>query len=135
VAAYLNPLAFCAAGSTLSAAQGGGTCPSIASATGNPAQSLDGDLQRDGLTGPGFKDVNMSLFRDFGIYGRVKLQIRAEAMNVFNLVNLGLPGSALNGATFGKITGGPSTSTAPTSLTTPPGFQPRVLQFGARITF
>jgi len=132
---YLNPLAFCAAGSTLTAAQGGGTCPSIATATGNQAQSLDGNTQRDGFTGPGFKDVNASIFRDFGIYGRVKLQMRAEATNVFNLVNLGLPGTAMNGTTYNKITGGPSTSTAPTSLTTPPGFQPRVLQFGARILF
>jgi len=80
------------------------------------------------LTGPGYKNVNASLFRDFGIYGRVKLQMRAEADNVFNFVNLGNPGSlVLSAATFNQITSGPSGTNGT------PGM--RVMQFGARILF
>jgi len=124
VAGYLNKNAFCVAGATLTAAQGGGTCPSY----GPGPFSLDGNMQRDSLTGPGYKNVNASLFRDFGIYGRVKLQMRAEADNVFNFVNLGNPGSlVLSAATFNQITSGPSGTNGT------PGM--RVMQFGARILF
>jgi len=121
VGGFLNPLAFCAASAA--------GCPNLSQTTGNAAQSLDGTTQRDGFTGPGFKDINMSLFRDFGIYGRVKLQVRAEAINAFNFVDLGNPSAALNSATFGKITGGPSGSTLA------PEFGPRIMQFGARLLF
>lgn len=48
--------------------------------------------------------MDASIFRDFGIHGRVKFQFCGEATNVFNFVNLSAPSSALNSTTFGIIT-------------------------------
>ncbi|HUG52377.1 MAG TPA: hypothetical protein VMR21_02195, partial [Vicinamibacteria bacterium] len=44
------------------------------------------------------------LFRDIRLAGRAMLQLRAEATNVFNIVNLNNPGTNFNAAaTFGTI--------------------------------
>ena len=68
----------------------------------------DGTFERNGLYGPGFRDVDASLFRDFGLTERFKLQARAEASNVFNLVSLTGPNATLSSATAGTITGASS---------------------------
>ncbi|MGA7158905.1 MAG: TonB-dependent receptor [Acidobacteriaceae bacterium] len=71
---------------------------------GGPA-GVDGLVRVNSLSSPGYRDVDASLFRDFGIYGRVKFQFRGEATNVFNLVSLGAPGGTFNASSFGTITG------------------------------
>jgi hypothetical protein len=69
-----------------------------------PAIGQDGTAGRSIVNGPGYRNVDLGLFRDFGLPGRLLLQIRAEATNVFNFVNLLNPGTGLNApATFGKI--------------------------------
>jgi hypothetical protein len=86
-----------------------------------PATGTDGNSQRNLVDGPGFKSVDMGLFRDFPIVGRSVLQFRLEATNAFNMVNLSNPGASLNApATFGKI------RTANTM---------RQIQVGARLSF
>ena len=89
----------------------------------------DGNAPRDYLRGPGYRDVDMGLFRDFQFGDRIMFQLRGEATNVFNLVSLNNPGSsgvqsvagkADWSASLGKITGAAS---------------PRVMQVGARLTF
>ena len=56
------------------------------------------------MVGPGYRNIDMGLFRDVPLGGDMMLQLRAEATNVFNIVNLNNPGVALNApATFGKI--------------------------------
>ena len=80
----------------------------------------DGALRRFNYYGPGYRDVDMSLFRDFSIYDNMKLQARAEASNAFNLVSLGNPNATLSSATAGTIT-----STSPM----------RQIQLGLRLTF
>src|SRR6185436_16246008 len=53
---------------------------------------------------PGYRNVDLGLFRDIGLGNRFLLQLRAEATNAFNIVNLSNPGTGLNApATFGKI--------------------------------
>jgi hypothetical protein len=48
--------------------------------------------------------VDLGVFRDIGLPGRAVLQLRAEATNAFNFVNLTNPGTSLNApATFAKI--------------------------------
>ncbi|HEY1463748.1 MAG TPA: carboxypeptidase regulatory-like domain-containing protein [Terriglobales bacterium] len=89
--------------------------------TGGGSSSLDGLVRANSLDGPGFKDVDASLFRDFAINERFKFQFRGEATNVFNFVNLNNPGGTLSStSSFGVITGA-----------TPM----RVLQIGARLLF
>jgi hypothetical protein len=70
----------------------------------NPALGTDGSAGRSILEGPGYRNVDLGLFRDFRFPRGTTLQLRAEATNVFNIVNLQNPGTSLNApATFAKI--------------------------------
>jgi hypothetical protein len=69
-----------------------------------PAIGNDGTASRSIVVGPGYRNVDLGVFRDIGLPGRTVLQIRVEATNVLNIVNLQNPGLGLNApATFGKI--------------------------------
>jgi hypothetical protein len=97
-------------------------CP----AGGGPS-GLDGLVRVNSLDGPGYKDVDASVFRDFNIYERVKFQFRGEATNVFNFVNLGNPGGTLSStSSFGVISSAANTSAFGSM---------RVLQVGGRLLF
>lgn len=50
-----------------------------------------GNLRRNSLRGPAFKEFNFSVFKDTPITERVNLQIRAEFFNVFNHPNFSSP--------------------------------------------
>ena len=64
----------------------------------------DGNSDRNLVEGPGLKNVDIGLFRDIKLRGRAALQLRFEATNALNLVNLNNPGTAFNApTTFGKI--------------------------------
>ena len=63
----------------------------------------DGTFGRDVLSGPGTKNVDMGLFRNFRIRERVGLQARGEFTNAFNMVNLGNPTGTLSSSLFGQI--------------------------------
>ncbi|HZP03980.1 MAG TPA: carboxypeptidase regulatory-like domain-containing protein [Terracidiphilus sp.] len=43
-----------------------------------------GNIERNSLFGPGFQFENASLFKDFPIGERMKIQFRSEAFNIFN---------------------------------------------------
>jgi hypothetical protein len=80
-----------------------------------------GDTSRNFLRGPGYTDVDASLFKDVFTGHRVQGQFRAEAFNLFNHTNLNNPGATVSSTgTFGHITGANS---------------PRVFQFGAKVLF
>jgi hypothetical protein len=69
-----------------------------------PALGADGTAGRSIVVGPGYKNVDLGIYRDIGLAGRSVLQLRMEATNVLNFVNLNNPGTGLNApATFGKI--------------------------------
>ncbi|MBO0860695.1 MAG: TonB-dependent receptor [Chloracidobacterium sp.] len=72
------------------------------------------------LRGPGYFTTNMSLQRDFKLTENARLQIRAEAFNVFNRTNFQIPGTAFGAAGFGVITNTED---------------PRQIQIAARIYF
>lgn len=63
-----------------------------------------GNFGRDVLVGPGFKNIDLSLFRDFKIRERMTLQFRAEMTNALNLVSLSNPNATLNSPAKGTIT-------------------------------
>jgi len=50
-----------------------------------------GDLPRNSLIGPSFKEFNFSLFKNTAISERVTLQLRAEFFNLFNHPNFSNP--------------------------------------------
>src|SRR5262245_45357530 len=98
------------------------------SAFGRPAKGTFGNLPRNELRGPGWWNVDASLFKRFTFGGAKALELRVEAQNVFNHINddnpnatIGVPGN--NNTSAGFITG-----MAPNAL-------PRNLQFAVRFQF
>jgi hypothetical protein len=81
-----------------------------------------GTLRRFLYRGPGFAQVDLGFVKNSAFLPRSRsnLQLRIDAFNVFNRVNLDNVEGDLNSATFGR-----STRT----------FQPRVLQFGIRVSY
>jgi hypothetical protein len=64
----------------------------------NPAAFVDapagtyGNTPRNAFAGPGFADVDLSVFKNTHITERVNAQFRVEMFNVFNHLNLAAPG-------------------------------------------
>ena len=58
----------------------------------DPAPGNFGTSRRNGYYGPGYSDVDFSVFKDTKIFERVTLQLRAEMFNLFNRVNYAPPG-------------------------------------------
>ncbi|HKP11716.1 MAG TPA: hypothetical protein VJZ91_06380, partial [Blastocatellia bacterium] len=64
-----------------------------------------GNVGRNTLRGPGFVNLDLSLFRSFSVTERVRLQFRGEFLNALNHPNFSNPGSNISDAgTFGFIT-------------------------------
>jgi hypothetical protein len=80
-----------------------------------------GDIGRNTLRGPGYFDVDASIFKNFALAERFRLQFRAEAFNIENRANFNNPNSTVSsGVTFGRITAADD---------------PRVLQFALKLFF
>ena len=71
-----------------------------------PAPFTFGDAPRtlSNVRGPGTHDVDLSLFKNFLITDRLKLEFRAEAFNLLNQVVFGLPNTTFSSGQFGVIT-------------------------------
>jgi len=97
-----------------------------------PAPGTFGNLARDALYGPGFKSVDVSLFKTTKLNGGTSLQLRLEVFNLFNTINWANPGSTLSSSTsFGIITNTRNANNAP-------GIgagEPRNVQLAAKILF
>jgi len=96
-----------------------------------PATGTYGNVGVGTLVGPGYFGINLGLFRDFPIRERQKIEIRAEAFNLENRINLGAPVATLSSSTFGQITAAP----AGNGSVAAPGYGPRVMQFAIKYTF
>jgi hypothetical protein len=81
----------------------------------------DGNSGRDNLYGPGYKDIDLGLFKTITFERGIAFQIRAEATNVFNMVSLQNPTSSLSSGNDGKITAQEGTA--------------RIIQVGGKLTF
>jgi hypothetical protein len=81
----------------------------------------DGLARRNLLTGPGFRDIDAGIVRDFKLFEPTVLEFRAEFTNIFNMVSLGAPTAVLTSPIVGQIRSSASTS--------------RRLQLGLRLTF
>ena len=79
---YLNPAAFSQA---------------PAFTFGNVSRSID-------TRGPGMKNWDASLFKNFKIYEKFTGQFRAEALNLFNSPLFANPNTQFGSASFGKVT-------------------------------
>jgi hypothetical protein len=67
----------------------------------NPANGSFGTIGRNALRGPGYGDVDLSIFKNIPIKERLHAQFRVEMFNVFNRVNLAPPSGYIGGG-FGQ---------------------------------
>ena len=79
-----------------------------------------GDLSRNTLRGPGLVRFDLSGSKTFELPGNFNLQFTAQAFNIFNHTNCGLPNGQLGNAAIGTIT---------TALA------PRQMQFALKLSF
>jgi hypothetical protein len=86
-----------------------------------PAQYTFGDSGRNILNGPGFHNIDFGLSREINLLEHSSLEIRAEAFNLFNTPQFGLPNATL----------GQSTTAVISSVTNPQ----RQIQLAARVHF
>lgn len=80
-----------------------------------------GNAAKNILRAPGFWNVDLGLQRNVGIGSGRNLELRVEAFNVFNHINLGNPNVAIDNPSAGRIT----------SMSG----RPRQIQFGLRLTY
>ncbi len=100
------------------------------SAFTNPAPGSFGTSRRYSLYGPGYSDVDLSVFKNTHIAERVTVQLRAEMFNVFNRINYAPPSATAGGNptlydTIGDYNGAPGIGAG----------EPFNTQFGAKIIF
>jgi hypothetical protein len=77
----------------------------------------------DGLVGPGFKNLDLSLAKRFALTERLKLQIRLDSFNTLNGMNWATPQLTVTASDFGRTN---------TQLT---GYYGRQVQYVARLEF
>jgi hypothetical protein len=82
----------------------------------------DGNTPRDYLRAPGYRDIDLGIFRTILLKENLRLQVRGEASNVFNMVDLAAPTASLASSIDGAITAAVANSN-------------RQLQLGMRFTF
>jgi hypothetical protein len=92
-----------------------------------PIAGTYGNLGRNTLIGPGIASVNLALEKSFPLNERVSATFRAEAFNITNHTNLGLPNMAPLTAS-----GAPNPAAGSIIYTTTSS---RQLQFALRINF
>ncbi|MGH9314475.1 MAG: TonB-dependent receptor domain-containing protein [Vicinamibacterales bacterium] len=66
---------------------------SSGSAFERPARGTFGNMERNSLRGPGYWRTDASLFKHFDLGAARRVELRIEAVNLFNTVNLGNPDS------------------------------------------
>jgi hypothetical protein len=69
-----------------------------------PAAFTFGTAPRNVLRGPGFTNVDFSIFKNIPVGERVRFQIRGEAFNLFNTPAFGNPNAVLTTPAFGTVT-------------------------------
>jgi carboxypeptidase family protein len=100
------------------------------SAFSRPAAGTFGDLPRNALRGPGYWRTDASLFKNFPLPGDRRFEVRIEAVNIFNHVNLGFPDSEVG------VPGTPNPNAGRISETAFGNNDPqRNFQFGLRVVF
>jgi len=102
-----------------SGSDGGSLMQSLAGDFPAP-EGTSGTLGRNTFRGPGIATVDFSLFKKIPVSDRVGVQFRAEFFNLFNRVNLYQPTANLASRNFGLSR---------------QAFDPRVIQFGLRLSF
>ena len=86
-----------------------------------PGAGTFGDSGRNSIEGPGFWTVDMALSRLISVAATHRLELRLEAFNLANHMNLGVPTANYDSRNFGRITAIAGA--------------PRIIQFGVKYGF
>jgi len=86
-----------------------------------------GDMRRNTVIGPGLADLDIALEKDFRMTERISTTFRAEAFNIINHTNYGLPNT-----TALTASGAPNAAAGNITLTSTSS---RQLQFALRVNF
>jgi len=114
-AEWFNPAAF--------------ACPLVTDPTnGRSYCSGYGTSGYDLLRGPAYQDWDMSLQKNTRWLEHYNVQLRADAFNVFNHANFGIPNSDITASGAGAVTSTPGQYN-------PPAYEPRTIEFGAKFSF
>jgi hypothetical protein len=112
-----------------------------------PAARGPGTLGRNTFTGPGFWNIDLSLAKSFSLGESPRLQFRADAFNLFNHANLGMPdtiagfpdpsapGRYFRNGDFGRALYGPQSNAAAFPALTPLYPSPRRIQLQVKLYF
>jgi len=85
-----------------------------------PPLGTEGNLGRNTYDNPGYNNLNFTVEKVFTVQDRLKFEVRAEVINLFNRVNLNNVSNSLSAANFGQATG---------------QFSPRYFQLHLRASF
>ncbi len=99
-----------------------------------PAFGSFGDLGRNAIFGPGYKDLDFSLTKNTQLFEHLNMQLRAEFFNILNHPNFALPAGSI---TPGQGPAGQISQTPDVAQGNPGlgGGGPRVVQVAAKFTF
>ena len=103
-----------------------GVAPFSGQVFSQPVAGTVGGLQRNYFSGPWINGLNLNVTKVTKITERQSIELRVEAVNVFNHPTFTLGDQTLTSTTFGKITGFNTTETV---------FSARRLQFGLHYRF
>jgi hypothetical protein len=108
---YLVSDPFAGVNHTFSASSGGEQWVNPSAFVKAPAGD-PGDVSRNAFSGPGFANVDLSVFKNITFTERLKLQLRAEMFNLFNRKNLASGAGAVGSSgyvadTIGDFNGAP----------------------------
>jgi hypothetical protein len=79
-----------------------------------PANFTFGSCGYNSVRGPGFKRMNLSIFRSVPLGNQKRIELRVETFNLFNWTNFDFPGMNVSApASFGRIS---STVDAPREM-------------------
>jgi hypothetical protein len=88
-----------------------------------PAFGTLGSIGRNSIRGQNFTNYDLALSRSFVFVEQTRLDLRAEAYNLANSANFGIPAVNITSANFGR------------AWTTAPGLGARTVQFALRLIF
>ena len=97
-----------------------------------PIAGQVGNMGRNTFTGPGYRNVDMSVSKETHVGERLRIQTRFEIFNVFNTTNLALPERKLTDPFFGRST---KTQDVVGGVPSIGGGGPRVIQVALRLAY
>jgi hypothetical protein len=69
-----------------------------------PGVGTLGNERRNNIIGPRTTNLDLSLFKEFPIHDREKVQFRSDFFDALNHPLLGLPSASVSSSTYGQIT-------------------------------